>query len=67
MEGVVPTNFKLKVLQAMFLKMKIALVAVVRKKNNSLKVMLIENWRRANVSKRKARQEEGMGKKKMKF
>lgn len=67
MEGVVPTNFKLKVLQAMFLKMKIALVAVVRKKNNSLKVMLIVNWRRANVIKRKARQEEGMGKKKMKF
>ena len=67
MEGVVPTNFKLKVLEAMFLKMKIALVAVVRKKNNSLKVMLIVNWRRANVIKRKARQEEGMGKKKMKF
>ena len=51
----------------MFLKMKIALVAVVRKKNNSLKVMLIVNWRRANVIKRKARQEEGMRKKKMKF
>ena len=67
MEGVVPTNFKLKVLQAMFLKMKIALVAVVRKKNNSLKVMLIVNWRKANVIKRKARQEEGMRKKKMKF
>ena len=67
MEGVVPTNFKLKVLQAMFLKMKIALVAVVRKKNNRLKVMLIVNWRRANVIKRKARQEEGMRKKNMKF